>query len=224
MIEKKLAPSMLSADFGYLERDLRAVAEAGADYLHVDVMDGNFVPNISFGPPVIRVVRKIIPELTMDVHLMVEEPGRYIQDYAACGADILTVHAEATKHIHSTLQQIAAAGIRAGVAINPGTPVSDILPVLSMADQVLVMSVNPGYGGQSLIPETLEKVTELVQIRKRMGLSFTIEIDGGVKLSNLDKVLKAGTDVIVAGSAIFGGDIPKEMRAFREIMEAGSMV
>ncbi|MBR6171929.1 MAG: ribulose-phosphate 3-epimerase [Eubacterium sp.] len=224
MIEKKLAPSMLSADFGYLERDLRAVAEAGADYLHVDVMDGNFVPNISFGPPVIRVVRKIIPELTMDVHLMVEEPGRYIQDYAACGADILTVHAEATKHIHSTLQQIAAAGIRAGVAINPGTPVSDILPVLSMADQVLVMSVNPGYGGQSLIPETLEKVTELVQIRKRMGLSFAIEIDGGVKLSNLDKVLKAGTDVIVAGSAIFGGDIPKEMRAFREIMEAGSMV
>ena len=224
MIEKKLAPSMLSADFGNLERDLRAVAEAGADYLHVDVMDGNFVPNISFGPPVIRVVRKIIPELTMDVHLMVEEPGRYIRDYAACGADILTVHAEATKHIHSTLQQIAAAGIRAGVAINPGTPVSDILPVLSMADQVLVMSVNPGYGGQSLIPETLEKVTELVQIRKRMGLSFAIEIDGGVKLSNLDKVLKAGTDVIVAGSAIFGGDIPKEMRAFREIMEAGSMV
>ena len=224
MIEKKLAPSMLSADFGNLERDLRAVAEAGADYLHVDVMDGNFVPNISFGPPVIRVVRKIIPELTMDVHLMVEEPGRYIQDYAACGADILTVHAEATKHIHSTLQQIAAAGIRAGVAINPGTPVSDILPVLSMADQVLVMSVNPGYGGQSLIPETLEKVTELVQIRKRMGLSFAIEIDGGVKLSNLDKVLKAGTDVIVAGSAIFGGDIPKEMRAFREIMEAGSVV
>ena len=224
MIEKKLAPSMLSADFGNLERDLRAVAEAGADYLHVDVMDGNFVPNISFGPPVIRVVRKIIPELTMDVHLMVEEPGRYIQDYAACGADILTVHAEATKHIHSTLQQIAAAGIRAGVAINPGTPVSDILPVLSMADQVLVMSVNPGYGGQSLIPETLEKVTELVQIRKRMGLSFAIEIDGGVKLSNLDKVLKAGTDVIVAGSAIFGGDIPREMRAFREIMEAGSVV
>ena len=221
MIEKKLAPSMLSADFGHLENDLRAVVESGADYLHVDVMDGHFVPNISFGPPVIRVVRKIIPELTMDVHLMVEEPGRFIADYAECGADILTIHVEATRQIYVTLQQIAAAGMKPSVAISPGTPVSDILPVIHLVDQVLVMSVNPGYGGQSLLPGTLDKVTELAQIRERMGLSYAIEIDGGVKLTNLEKVIEAGTDVIVAGSAIFGGDIPGNVKAFREIIDAG---
>jgi len=214
---RKLAPSMLSADFGHLEKDLRLAVDAGADYIHVDVMDGHFVPNISFGPPVIGVVRRIIPDCIMDVHLMVTEPVRFIKDYAECGADILTVHAEAAKDLKLTLQEIASAGIKTGAAVSPDTPVSVLTPFLPMLDQVLVMSVYPGYGGQSLIPETLDKIRELVKIREQTGLSYDIEIDGGVKLSNLEEVLGAGTDVIVAGSAIFGHDITAMVKEFRSV-------
>ena len=221
-MKRKLAPSMLSADFGHLEKDLRLAVDAGADYIHVDVMDGHFVPNISFGPPVIKVVRKIIPDCIMDVHLMVTEPVRFLKDYAECGADILTVHAEAVKDLKTTLREIASAGIKTGAAVSPDTPVSAITPVLPMLDQVLVMSVYPGYGGQSLIPETLDKIRELVEIREQSGLSYDIEIDGGVKLSNLEEVLAAGTDVIVAGSAIFGHDIPAMVKRFRDTISEGS--
>lgn len=209
-----LAPSMLSADFAHLEEDLLKAVNAGAKYLHVDVMDGYFVPNISFGPPVIKVVRQILPDTVLDVHLMVEQPERYIRDYKECGGDILTIHVEATKHPYSVLQAIHAEGLKAGAAINPGTPVEQLIPLLRQCDQVLVMSVNPGFGGQSLIPETLDKIRELVQLREKLGLSYLIEIDGGVKLSNLDRVLDAGTDIIVAGSAIFGKDTEGGTKAF----------
>ena len=211
---------MLSADFGHLENDLRLAVDAGADYIHVDVMDGHFVPNISFGPPVIKVVRSIIPDCIMDVHLMVQEPVRFVEDYKECGADIMTVHMEAVKDIGVTLREIASAGIRTGAAVSPDTPVSVLTPVLPMLDQVLVMSVYPGYGGQSIIPETLDKIRELVKLRKQMGLKYDIEIDGGVKLSNLEQVILAGTDVIVAGSAIFGKDIPGNVREFRKLLES----
>ncbi len=209
---------MLSADFAHLEQDLRAVMQPGTKYLHVDVMDGNFVPNISFGPPVITCVRRILPDAVLDVHMMVDEPARYIQDYKNCGADILTVHVEATKDLGGTLQAIRAAGLRCGAAINPGTPVSALEPVLSLLDMALVMSVNPGFGGQSMIPETLDKIRELVVLREKMGLSFDIEIDGGVKLSNLDQVMDTGVNVIVAGAAIFHGDIEKNVRDFQSRM------
>ena len=217
-MEMILSPSMLSADFAHLEQDLRAVMQPGMKYLHVDVMDGNFVPNISFGPPVITCVRRILPDAVLDVHMMVVEPARYIQDYKKCGADILTVHAEATKDLRGTLQAIRAAGLRCGAAINPGTPVSALEPVLSLLDMALVMSVNPGFGGQSMIPETLDKIRELVVLREKMGLSFDIEIDGGVKLSNLDQVMDTGVNVIVAGAAIFHGDIEKNVRDFQSRM------
>lgn len=217
-MEMILSPSMLSADFAHLEQDLRAVMQPGMKYLHVDVMDGNFVPNISFGPPVITCVRRILPDAVLDVHMMVDEPARYIQDYKNCGADILTVHVEATKDPNGTLQAIRAAGLRCGAAINPGTPVSALEPVLSLLDMALVMSVNPGFGGQSMIPETLDKIRELVVLREKMGLSFDIEIDGGVKLSNLDQVMDTGVNVIVAGAAIFHGDIEKNVRDFQSRM------
>ena len=217
-MEMILSPSMLSADFAHLEQDLRAVMQPGMKYLHVDVMDGNFVPNISFGPPVITCVRRILPDAVLDVHMMVDEPARYIQDYKNCGADILTVHAEATKDLSGTLQAIRAAGLRCGAAINPGTPVSALEPVLSLLDMALVMSVNPGFGGQSMIPETLDKIRELVVLREKMGLSFDIEIDGGVKLSNLDQVMDTGVNVIVAGAAIFHGDIEKNVSDFQSRM------
>ena len=213
-MEMILAPSMLSADFAHLEEDLRAAMQHGVNFLHVDVMDGYFVPNISFGPPVISCVREILPDVFFDVHMMVHEPARYIDTFKDCGADSLTVHAEAAEDLAGTLRKIREAGLKTAAAINPGTPVSVLEPVLELCDMIMIMSVNPGFGGQSLIPETLDKIRSLVQIREQRGLSFNLEIDGGVNLANLDEVLDSGVNVIVAGSAIFKGNIDENVRAF----------
>ncbi|MBQ1326428.1 MAG: ribulose-phosphate 3-epimerase [Eubacterium sp.] len=214
-----LSPSMLSIDFNNMGENLKKVHNAGAKYIHVDVMDGMFVPNISFGPPVINFVRKAVPDAILDVHLMIEEPGRYIDDYKAAGADIMCVHAEACKHLHRTIQAIHNAGMKAAVALNPATPVEAIKYVIDDCDMVLVMSVNPGFGGQTFIPSALEKIREVKALAKERNLDLDIEVDGGVKLSNLKEVLDAGANVIVAGSAIFNNDIEKNVSDFLKIME-----
>ena len=214
-----LSPSMLSIDFNNMGENLKKVYNAGAKYIHVDVMDGMFVPNISFGPPVINFVRKAVPDAILDVHLMIEEPGRYIDDYKAAGADIMCVHAEACKHLHRTIQAIHNAGMKAAVALNPATPVEAIKYVIDDCDMVLVMSVNPGFGGQTFIPSALEKIKEVKALALERNLDIDIEVDGGVKLSNLKEVLDAGANVIVAGSAIFNDDIEKNVSDFLKIME-----
>ncbi|MGA1666887.1 MAG: ribulose-phosphate 3-epimerase, partial [Bacteroidia bacterium] len=180
---KILAPSVLSAPFGRLAEAIQTVESAGADWLHLDVMDGKFVPNISFGQPVVRAIRSITT-LPLDVHLMIEDPGRYAQDFVKAGADYLTVHLEACTHLHRNIHQIKDLGIKAGVAINPHTPVESLLPVLADLDLVCLMSVNPGFGGQAFIPSTMSKLHALNQYRQERGLRFGIEIDGGVDLSN----------------------------------------
>lgn len=214
-----LSPSMLSIDFNNMGENLNKVYNAGAKYIHVDVMDGMFVPNISFGPPVINFVRKAVPDAILDVHLMIEEPGRYIDDYKAAGADIMCVHAEACKHLHRTIQAIHNAGMKAAVALNPATPVEAIKYVIDDCDMVLVMSVNPGFGGQTFIPSALEKIKEVKALAAERNLDLDIEVDGGVKLGNLKEVLDAGANVIVAGSAIFNNDIEKNVSDFLKVME-----
>lgn len=204
----KIAPSILSADFANLERDILLVEQAGADYIHVDAMDGQFVPNITLGPNVVAAIRPVT-KLPLDVHLMVSAPERFIEDFAKAGSDIITVHQEATPHIHRAIQMIKQAGVKAGVVINPGTPVVAIEHVLSMVDQVLIMTVNPGFGGQSFIPECLTKIEQLDQLKREKGYTFDIEVDGGVDDQTIRLCKDAGANVFVAGSYIYNADSPK---------------
>lgn len=203
----KIAPSILSADFANLQRDIELVEKGGADYIHVDVMDGQFVPNITLGPNIVQAIRPVT-KLPLDVHLMIVDPENYIPAFAKAGADIITVHVEATPHIHRALQMTKSLGVKAGVVINPGTPVSMIKHVLPLADQVLVMTVNPGFGGQSFIEETVEKITELADLRRENNWTYAIEVDGGI-VPETAKICKgAGADVFVAGSYIYGAENP----------------
>lgn len=205
----KIAPSILSADFSRLGEEIRAIEAGGADYVHVDVMDGHFVPNITIGPLVVEAARKVT-NLPLDVHLMIENPDRYIPDFAKAGADILTVHQETVPHLHRTVQLIRSLGKKAGVSINPATPVAALDLILDDLDLVLVMSVNPGFGGQSFIPSCLGKITALRRMIAERGLKVELEVDGGVKTDNIGRIVAAGADVLVAGSAVFGTDDYRE--------------
>ncbi|GLI38085.1 ribulose-phosphate 3-epimerase [Geobacter hydrogenophilus] len=206
---KKIAPSILSADFSRLGDEVRAVAAAGADYIHVDVMDGHFVPNITIGPLVVEAVRKVT-DLPLDVHLMIENPDRYIPDFAKAGSDIIVVHAEASIHLHRTIQLIKSLGKKAGVSLNPATPLSVLEYVLDELDLVLLMTVNPGFGGQSFIEACLPKIQALRAMLDRRGCDAELEVDGGVKIDNIDRIAHAGANVFVAGSAVFGSKDYKE--------------
>ncbi len=214
-----LSPSILSADFQRLGEDIRVIDEAGADYIHIDVMDGLFVPSISFGMPVIKSIRGVTDK-TFDVHLMIKEPVRYIDEFVRCGADIITVHVEACSDVCATLEKIRQSGVKVGITLNPDTPVSVIKPYLHLVDMVLVMSVNPGFGGQKFILSSLDKLREVAALKDELGLGFDIEVDGGINIDNLLTVLEAGANVIVAGSAIFSGSIADNVCAFRGVMGA----
>lgn len=215
----KIAPSILSADFANLARDITLVEAGGADYIHVDVMDGQFVPNITIGANVVAAIRPVT-KLPLDVHLMIMNPERYVADFAKAGADYIVVHQESTLHLHRVLQMIKSFDVKAGVVINPATPVSAIRNVLSMVDLVLVMTVNPGFGGQAFIPEAVEKIAELASFRKELGLNYEIEVDGGIIPETAKICAEAGADVFVAGSYVYNSEAPKErITALRDAIE-----
>lgn len=216
-MQNYLSPSILSADFAHLGEDIKRAEAAGTPYLHYDVMDGMFVPSISFGMPVLESVRKIT-DMVLDVHLMIEDPDRYIDEFVRCGADIITVHYEACKDVKKTIQMIKDKGVKAGVTIKPNTPNSVLVDVLDMVDMILLMTVEPGFGGQAYIPSSTDKIKELRRMLTERGLDTDIEVDGGIKKTNLQMVLDAGANVIVAGSAIFKGDIEQNVKDFLEIM------
>ncbi|VTS13789.1 ribulose-phosphate 3-epimerase [Streptococcus pseudoporcinus] len=220
MTSHKIAPSILAADYANFAAELKRIEETDAEYVHIDIMDGQFVPNISFGADVVASMRKH-SKLVFDCHLMVVDPERYVEAYAQAGADIMTVHLESTRHIHGALQKIKAAGMKAGVVINPGTPVGALEPILSLVDQVLIMTVNPGFGGQAFIPECLDKVQKVVEMRQRAGLDFDIEVDGGVDDKTIAACAKAGANVFVAGSYLFkADDLVSQVQTLRLALDA----
>ncbi|WP_368400229.1 ribulose-phosphate 3-epimerase [Streptococcus anginosus] len=213
----KIAPSILSADYANFESELKKLEATGAEYVHIDIMDGHFVPNISFGAGVVASMRPH-SRLVFDCHLMVSNPEHHIEDFARAGADIISIHAEATPHIHGALQKIRAAGVKASVVINPGTPVEAVKNVLNLVDQVLVMTVNPGFGGQAFLPETMDKVRELVVLREVNQLDFDIEVDGGIDDETIGIAKEAGANVFVAGSYVFKGDVAQQVQTLKEAL------
>ena len=217
MTSFKIAPSILSADYANFESELKKLEATGAEYAHIDIMDGHFVPNISFGAGVVASMRPH-SKLVFDCHLMVSNPEHHIEEFARAGADIISIHAEATPHIHGALQKIRAAGVKPSVVINPGTPVEVVKNVLNLVDQVLVMTVNPGFGGQAFLPETMDKIRELVVLREVNQLNFDIEVDGGIDDKTIGIAKEAGANVFVAGSYIFKGDVKHQVQTLRDAL------
>ncbi len=215
----KLAPSLLSADFANLTDEIRKIEKGGADYLHLDVMDGVFVPNITFGPPLIKRLRKVT-DMPFDVHLMIDRPERFIKDFADAGANILTVHPEATIHLHRTIQEIKNYGMKAGVSLNPSTDLSVLNYIIEDLDLILIMTVNPGFGGQTFIDTMVDKIKTLRNMIDSKGLDIILEVDGGVKLSNAKDLVELGVDLLVAGSEVFGAeDVGERTRDFKIIID-----